>query len=187
MRNKKCLMLSALTAAILNVSVSHAATYQAFVVPTTDRGLNSSSTAIGEDGNVAVTVTGVASNTTSLFAPANIPIDLTLVNFDDTTLTNLLSDVDAVRNGDISDADYLVLAQYVLANNPTQNSVLLTAQRQRVGRFESYLGDQNGVTMLPVFDIVDSDIGGLSRSVNSIVNHVVSEDIYLGESSAPYT
>ena len=187
MRNKKYLVRSALTAAILSTSVSHAATYQAFLVPTTDRGLNSTATAIGENGNVAVSVTGIASNTTSLFAPANIPIDLTLVDFEDTTLTTLLSDVDAVMNGNISDEDYLVLAQYVLANNPTTNAPLLTTERQRVARFESYLGDQNGVAALPIFDVVDTDIGDFSRSVNSVVNHVVNDDFYLGESSAPYT
>ncbi|TDF41804.1 DUF3466 family protein [Alteromonadaceae bacterium M269] len=187
MRNKKYLVRSALTAAILSTSVSHAATYQAFLVPTTDRGLNSTATAIGENGNVAVSVTGIASNTTSLFAPANIPIDLTLVNFEDTTLTTLLSDVDAVMNGNISDEDYLVLAQYVLTNNPTTNAAIFTAERQRVGRFESYLGDQNGVAALPIFDVIDVDIGDFSRSVNSVVNHVVNDDFYLGESSAPYT
>jgi hypothetical protein len=185
-KNKKCMVLSALTAAILNVSASHAATYEAFVIPTTDVGLNSSATAIGEDGSVSVTVTGVASNTTQNFAPANIPIDLTLVDFEDPALTFFLSDIEEVMNGNISDEDYIVLASYVLDNNPTTNTSILLSERQRVGRFESYLGDQNGATALPIFDIFDSDIGGLTRSINSVVNRVVDQDIYLGESSAPF-
>lgn len=186
MKHKKCMMLSALTAALLSASASHAATYEAFVIPTADLGINTTASAIGEDGSVAVTVTGIASNTTSLYAPANIPIDLSLVDFEDTTLVALLSDIDEVMNGNISDEDFVVLAQYVLSNNPISNVALLTTQRQRVARFESYLGDQNGVSSLPTFDIVDSDIGDLSRSVNSIVNGVASQDIYLGEASAPY-
>ncbi len=180
-------MLSAITAAMISSTATHAATYEAFVIPTTDIGLNSTATAIGEDGNVSVTVTGIASNTTQFFAPANIPFDLTLVDFEDPALTFFLSDIDAVMNGDINDGDAIILASYILNNNPISNTATLSTQRQRVGRFESYLGDQNGVTGLSVFDIFDSDIGDLSRSINSVVNTVVDQNLYLGESSAPYT
>ena len=151
--------LSALTAVILNVSVAQAATHEAFLIPTTDVALNSSAMAIGEDGNVAVTVTGTASNTTQFFAPAN---------------------------GVISEDDFIILATFVLSNNPLSAGSQINPERQRVARLESYLGDQNGATALPILDVFDSDIGDVTRSVNSVINKVIDQNTYLGEANAPY-
>jgi uncharacterized membrane protein len=159
MKNKKCMALSALTAVILNVSVAQAATHEAFLIPTTDVALNSSAMAIGEDGNVAVTVTGTASNTTQFFAPAN---------------------------GVISEDDFIILATFVLSNNPLSAGSQINPERQRVARLESYLGDQNGATALPILDVFDSDIGDVTRSVNSVINKVIDQNTYLGEANAPY-
>lgn len=178
--------LSALTAVILNVSVAQAATHEAFLIPTTDVALNSSAMAIGEDGNVAVTVTGTASNTTQFFAPANIPIDITLLDFEDPSLAILLSDVEAVMNGVISEDDFIILATFVLSNNPLSAGSQINPERQRVARLESYLGDQNGATALPILDVFDSDIGDVTRSVNSVINKVIDQNTYLGEANAPY-
>jgi hypothetical protein len=186
MKNKKCMALSALTAVILNVSVAQAATHEAFLIPTTDVALNSSAMAIGEDGNVAVTVTGTASNTTQFFAPANIPIDITLLDFEDPSLAILLSDVEAVMNGVISEDDFIILATFVLSNNPLSAGSQINPERQRVARLESYLGDQNGATALPILDVFDSDIGDVTRSVNSVINKVIDQNTYLGEANAPY-
>lgn len=162
------------------VATAQAATYEVVEIDTQDIALNALATAIGEDGQVSVLTTGVLNNLSANFSPANPIIDISLLNFSD-TLIALLEDPDAVMQGNISPADYLtILNNFILLGQAN-------LQTQRIGRYETFVGDENGIVRVPAFDQFDQDIGDITRSTSTEINKMLNTDVFVGEGSAPYT
>lgn len=91
-------LAAALSLAIFVGANAHSAQYQVVELPLADKADSSFSAAIGADGEVLVNAQ----------LPYNVPIDLSLVNFEDENYLDLLTDPDAARVGNFNINDYLL-------------------------------------------------------------------------------
>ena len=105
----KTRLTAALSLALLAVSVE-AATYRVVELAVTDEARNSFPTAINGDGNITVNVS----------SPYNIPIDLTLLDFESAALVDGLTDVESASIGNFNSTDYEILLASIRAavNSP---------------------------------------------------------------------
>lgn len=174
-------------AALGTIASVHGATYEVIELDTTQISLNAFATGIGEDGLVSFLATGQANGPVIGFTgevvnygPGNPIIDLSLVNFSDTLIAQL-EDPDSAMQGIFTQADYITILTTAIL--PGQAGL----RTQRIGRFESYIGDENGIARVPVFDQFDQDLGDITRSTSTFINSITNEGLFVGEAGAPYT
>lgn len=131
----KTSLAAALSLALLMIPVSHAAKYRVVELLVADKGQSIFPTAINDGGNITV-------NVSSAF---NVPIDLELLDFESQALIDILTDVDAARNGNINSVDYEILLALIKSADGTQSA-------QQIASTVSFLASENETSFIPGFD-----------------------------------
>ena len=162
-------LVTALTISLTSIPAAHAARYQIVELPVQDKGVHTFSSVISNSGEVGASAT-------SLFNP---PIDVSLLDFDDETLVNSLTDPDGVQQGNINDEDLLILYNRIESNESNQFY-------QQIGDTQSFLTEQNNVEDIVGFDVFSDELNGLTRSINTVVTGITSSSVIVGSSQAPY-
>jgi uncharacterized membrane protein len=171
MTKTKLYPFSTLALACLSLGVS-AASYEVVELDAADKGVSSFAAAINQQGQTGVLVQ----------TPFNPPIDISLLNLEENeALREQLNDPEAVESGQISEEDLVIIYRFLVGSVPSN---LLY---QKLGSVQSYLSDEAGSSEETGFDIVDADMGQLSRSVDTFVTDINSQGDVSGYGSAPYT
>ncbi|MCF2947135.1 DUF3466 family protein [Paraglaciecola aquimarina] len=130
----------ALSLALLTVSNVHGAKYKVVELPVADKGYNSFPTAINESGNITVNVK----------EPYNTPIDIELLDFEQESFTDNLTDIDAAKSGNFNLADY----SYVLSGlTSNQGSQFI----QKIANITSYSATEVESSFIPGFGSMNAD------------------------------
>ncbi|GGD52486.1 DUF3466 family protein [Lacimicrobium alkaliphilum] len=171
MTKAKLYPFSTLALACLSLGVS-AASYEIVELDATDKGVATFATAINSQGQTGILVQ----------TPFNPPIDTSLLNLSENqTLRDQLNDPEAVEAGQISAEDRVIIYRYLVGTVPG-NPLF-----QKLGSIHSFVTDSSGSNEVTGFDIVDTDMGGLTRSVDTYVTDINSQGDVAGYGSAPYT
>jgi probable HAF family extracellular repeat protein len=152
---KKTRLAALLSISLLSVSALHAAQYRVVELAVTDKGLSTFPTAINNSGDVSV-------NVENLYSPI---IDVSLINFELESLINVLTDIDAAKAGNLNDFDYLLLYKYITDNK--QNPLF-----QQLANQNSYVANNDTSTLLPVFDLLNTDTGLYNGSTTTNVRAI---------------
>ena len=126
---------------------AQSAVYDVEVLPVNDLAVNAFARSIDESGMVIVT-------TQNLF---NQPIDLTLINFDEPSFTDLLEDAAAAESGNFTDTDYINIINSLRAN--TANNVTFT---QKLAEFRSMTYDGQISSHIRGFDQENVNTDGIT-------------------------
>lgn len=169
MNKNRLASVSALTLSLLATSVQ-AATYQVVELASNSKGLNNFGQSINENGDTLSYVQ----------ASFNPKIDVSLLDLtDNPTLTDSLSDLDGVRNGNINSEDLVIIYNYLRARNTDNIS-------QKIGSYASYLTSGNDVTQVAGNDVIVPELdNSLSNSVNTFAFHVNAQGNYVGSGMGP--
>lgn len=135
------------------------------LTPLLEKGVNNFATSINETGDVVSTVQ----------RPYNLPIDRTLLDFDSDALKDGLTDIDAAREGNFNQADYLWLF----------NRINLGLSSQRFAQYQSFSSDGNTAELVTAFDRLEADLGSYTMSADTFVS-AWKHDYLVGSSSAPF-
>ena len=163
-------LVTALSLSLASISAVEAARYRVVEVPVADKGVHSFSAAINNQGETAV-------NISSAFNP---PIDITLLNFEDESFTNTLTDPEGVQAGNINATDMLTLFNFIEGNENNQFV-------QQLGETQSFLfNDGTDVSDIVAFDVVTDDTNGLTRSNTTVTTDINNNSVIVGTSQDPY-
>lgn len=158
----------------------HAAVYDITEIDTANLARHAFPTAINNSGDVALAVNSpiLVTDTASISIPEyNIPIDLSLIDFETDSLTDSLTDPDAAQNGNFNLADYQVLLSAIIS---LQNNNIA----QKVVSFQSYKSENGVLEFIPAFDEEDDDFGGYTKGVETRVQDINDAGVMVGISQA---
>ncbi|MDF2177521.1 DUF3466 family protein [Aliiglaciecola sp. CAU 1673] len=163
--------LSALSLCLMAAN-SGAAEYRIMTLEGATAGQYSFAKDISGDGQVAYTLEDAF----------NPKIDLSLLDLENNqALLDLLEDPDAVKDGDISATDLQRLFDYLRSNNNISNPFF-----QKIGRYRSYISAGSELEEEVAFDVVDTELGYLSRSVDTQTQKMNQHGDRVGIASAPF-
>lgn len=162
-------LASALTLSLLTATSAYAAKYRVVELPLRDTGVNSFAVALNDKGEVATTVQ----------SPFRPPIDIDLIDFDSDFLTVNLTDLGAASVGNINDEDLLTLYSYILNGSSSQFF-------QQIANIQSYIVNEAEAEGLKAFDVIDSDLEGLTKSADTQVYGINNASATVGVSEAPF-
>ncbi|GAA0852039.1 DUF3466 family protein [Aliiglaciecola litoralis] len=175
-----------LTLSMLTLTSAHAAKYRVIELPLRDKGVNSFATAINERGDVVA----------SIESPFNPPIDIDIIDFESETLIRSLTDVNGASVGNINDADLLTLYNFITASTRGSNIVRNNFFRQsnestnpflqQIANVQSYVLVNNEAEAITGFDQVSQDLGGLTKSADTLVKGINAFSMTVGLAEAPY-
>jgi hypothetical protein len=178
-----------LTLSILTLTSAQAAKYSLIELPLRDFGVNSFGSAINEKGEVAA----------SIASPFNPPIDVDIINFDDETLIQSLTDANAASVGNINDEDLLTLYNFITAstrsgsgNTITRNNFFKQSNEsknpflQQIANVQSYVLVNNEAEAIVAFDEVSQELGGLTKSADTLVRGINGFSATVGLAEAPF-
>ncbi len=166
----KTRLAATLSLALIVAPVSQAARYRVVELPVTDKGQSTFPSAIGEDGNIIVNVTGAF----------NIPIDLDLLDFDSEALTNVLTDVESARIGNFNSTDYEILLSLIKAADGTQNS-------QQIANSVGFLASESETTYIPGFDQFSDQDNEFTFNSTTLVRDVNDSGFSVGTGEGFYS
>ncbi len=166
----KTRLAAALSLALIMAPVTQAARYRVVELPVTDKGQSSFPSAIGEDGNIIVNVTGAF----------NIPIDLDLLDFDSEALMNVLTDVESARNGNFNSTDYEIILALIKAADGTQNS-------QQIANSVGFLASESETTYIPGFDQFSDQDNEFTFNSTTLVRDVNDSGFSVGTGEGFYS
>lgn len=165
-------------AAIMSMAVfsqsSFAAVYQVAEIDTQNISRNAFAVDINASGDVILSV----NYSTALPVPEhNIPIDLTLIDFDSDAIADLMTDLESARNGDFNLADYQTILSLISATQGTDTT-------QRLVPWLSYVSDNGVLEFIPGLDMEDPDYGGYTKSVDTRVQGINDNGVIVGNTLA---
>lgn len=175
-------LASALTLSLLAVTSVEAAKYRVVELPLGDKGVNSFSVAINERGDIAA----------SIETPFDPPIDIDILNFQSETLIALLEDPASASIGNINDDDLAVLFNFITAsaNQPSeffpQSPETVNPFLQQIADVQSYVSSRFEVEPVIGFDVIDADLGSLTKSADTQVRGINRASVVVGTAEAPY-
>ena len=108
-------------------------------------------------------------------AEHNIPINLSLIDFENESLAADLTDIFAARNGDFNATDFEVILRYLSANQASDRVQPLTP-------WLSYTTDGNVLSYIPAFDEERSDYNGFTKTVETRVQAINDNGVVVGVS-----
>ena len=162
-------LATALTLSLISVSVAQAAKYRVVELSLDEKGVNSFSSAINDGGVVAAAAS-------TLYNP---PIDVSLLNFDDESFVNSLTDPDAAQAGNINTADLLTIYNLIEANESNQFF-------QKLGDTQSFRVEDNNVESIIGFDQFSDTFNGLSQSTTTLVYDINNSSVAVGTGEDAY-
>lgn len=165
----KTRLTAALTLALLVTPVTQAAKYKVVELPVAEKGKSSFSSAINEAGNITATVK----------LPYNVPIDLTLLDFDSSTLVNGLTDLDAARNGDFNQLDYEFILAFIKARDGLQSA-------QQIGITVSFLSNLDVTDYIAGFDQPSMPNNTFALSTNTTARDINNAGLVVGKGEGFY-
>jgi hypothetical protein len=165
----KTRLAAALSLALLVVPISQAAKYRVVELPVAEEGRNSFPSAINDDGDITVNVN----------LPFNIPIDLSLLDFESDTLINGLTDVQSASNGDFNLVDYELLLALIRSADGAQSA-------QQIANSISFLASENEINYIPGFDQLSTQDNEFSLSTTTIVRDINNSGLTVGGSEGFY-
>lgn len=118
--------------------------------------------------------------TTFPLAEHNIPIDLTLFDFEDDAIVDTLTDPDSASTGDYNLEDYQTLLSFIRALQGSN-------QTQHLASFLSYVSDNGVVSFIPGLDVEDVDFGGYTKTVETLAQAINDNGVIAGITQAPST
>ncbi|MDN4504226.1 DUF3466 family protein [Alteromonadaceae bacterium BrNp21-10] len=127
--------VASLTLLMLAAPSVSAAVYKVVELPLSEKARNSYPTAINNSGEYVASVDNI-------YKPS---INVDLLDFEDTTFTDLLTDVDAAKAGNFNDEDYALLYSFLSSN--TGNMLI-----QQLATYLSFKGDENQVDAISGFN-----------------------------------
>ena len=161
--------VSALTMTLVAASVQ-AATYDVVELQANGKGIHGFAQSVNERGDALMFVQ-------TPFKP-DIDVDLLDVT-DNPTLTDNLSDVDAVKAGNISTADLTAIYNHLRQRNADSLS-------QKIELYNSYEVNDSNVTVAPGFDVpVAAFDNRLSGSVNTYAFDINDQGVIVGSGIGP--
>ena len=166
----KTRLAATLSLALIVAPVSQAARYRVVELPGADKGQSTFPSAIGEDGNIIVNVTGVF----------NIPIDLDLLDFDSEALMNVLTDVESARNGNFNSTDYEIILALIRAADGTQSS-------QQIADSVGFLVSENDTTYIPGFDQFSDQNNEFTFNSTTLVRDINDSGFSVGTGEGFYS
>jgi hypothetical protein len=166
----KTRLAAALSLALIMAPVTQAARYRVVELPVTDKGQSSFPSAIGEDGDIIVNVTGAF----------NIPIDLDLLDFDSEALMNVLTDVESARIGNFNSTDYEILLSLIKAADGTQNS-------QQIANSVGFLASESETTYISGFDQSSDQNNEFTFNSTTLVRDVNDSGFSVGTGEGFYS
>jgi hypothetical protein len=166
----KTRLAAALSLALIMAPVTQAARYRVVELPVTDKGRSTFPSAIGEDGDIIVNVTGAF----------NIPIDLDLLDFDSEALMNVLTDVESARNGNFNSTDYEILLSLIKAADGTQNS-------QQIANSVGFLASESETTYISGFDQSSDQNNEFTFNSTTLVRDVNDSGFSVGTGEGFYS
>lgn len=175
-------LASALTLSLLAVTAVQAAKYRVVELPLRDKGVNSFSVAINQSGDIAA----------SIETPFDPPIDIDIINFQSETLIALLEDPIGASVGNITDDDLAVLYNFIISSGtPTseffpQSFEIINPFLQQIADVQSFVSSRFEVEPIIGFDVVDNDLGGLTKSADTQVRGINRASVVVGIAEAPY-
>ncbi|WP_416306943.1 DUF3466 family protein [Neptunicella sp. SCSIO 80796] len=152
---KKTNMAAILSSWLLMVSNAHSAQYRVVELPVTELGESTYPSAMNSAGEITV-------NVQSQYNPQ---IDIDLLDFSSTALTNNLTDVEAAESGDFSDSDYQYLYSYIVSN--AENQLF-----QQIASLNSYVATDSGSEIIHGFDTINADTGAYNNSATTQVRGI---------------
>lgn len=172
----------ALVAASLSVIFSQAtqaAVYEIVEMPMEEISLRGFSSSVNSAGDVGLVATGVF----------NPPIDLSLIDFENQTVIDGLTDIESARQGNFNAADLTFITSFIASESSTIS--------QQIANSQSYIVPAGATTaeqvvFVPGFDEIDPDLNGYSRSTDTRIRFLSDSDIAVGSSEGkfnktPYT
>jgi hypothetical protein len=165
----KTRLTAALSLALLVTPVTQAAKYEVIELPVAEKGKNSFSSAINQGGDITAIVQ----------LPYNVPIDLTLLDFESSILVNNLTDLDAAKNGDFNQADYEFILAFVRSGDGLQNS-------QQIATTVSYLSNSQTTDYITGFDQPSMPNNTFSLSTNTTVRDINDAGLVVGRGEGFY-
>ena len=166
----KTRLAATLSLALIVAPVSQAARYRVVELPVTDEGQSSFPSAIGEDGNITVNVSGAF----------NVPIDLDLLDFDSDSLINALTDIESARTGNFNSADYEILLALIRSADGTQSS-------QQIANTVSYLASENETSYIPGFDQLSDQNNEFTFNSSTVVRDINDSGFSVGTGEGYYS
>lgn len=174
-----------LTLSLLTVASAQAAKYRVVELPLREVGVNSFSSAINDKGDIVA----------SIEAPLDPPIDVDIIDFSNETLVNLLTDANAASVGNINDDDLLTLYSFITApqtNGGVLNPFFLQSNEstnpllQQIANVQSYVLINTEADPITAFDITRQDLGGLTKSADTLVMGINNSSATVGLAEAPF-
>jgi len=175
-------LASALTLSLLAVTSVEAAKYRVVELPLGDKGVNSFSVAINQSGDVAA----------SIETPFDPPIDIDILNFQSETLLALLEDPAGASVGNINDDDLAVLYNFLISSGtPTseffpQSFEIINPFLQQIADVQSFVLSRFEVEPIIGFDVIDTDLGGLTKSADTQIRGINRASVVVGTAESPY-
>lgn len=154
---------------------SFGALYQVTEIQTQDISRNAFATAINDSGDVLMSVN---LDTNFPLSEYNIPIDLSLIDFDSEAIADVLTDVDSARNGNFNLDDYLAILRSIQA---LQNF----SSQQPLVPWLSYLSENGSVSYVPGLDEENADYGGMTKAVETFAEAINDNGVIVGNSEGP--
>ncbi|WP_299074353.1 DUF3466 family protein [uncultured Paraglaciecola sp.] len=165
----KTRLAAALSIALLVAPISQAAKYRVVELPVGNVGENSFPSAINNNGTSIVNVSN----------PYNVPIDLTLLDFESDTLIDGLTDVESASNGDFNIADYEILLGLIRAADGSQSA-------QQIASNISFLVSEGASNYIAGFDQRFEGENTFSLSTNNITKDINDLGFAVGSAEGFY-
>lgn len=166
MRQLRLAMVAACLSGILQ-QTANAAVYEVIEMPTQEIAQHSFSASINNSGDVVLL-------TDEVFNP---PIDLSLLNFESTTLVDNLTDIDAAQNGNFNAVDLQFLSDFIQAQS--------LETFQKLTRYQSFLVSGNEASFITGFDTIDPELDTYARDTNTYVREINDAGVIVGLGDGP--
>ncbi|MCC2604358.1 DUF3466 family protein [Planctobacterium marinum] len=151
---------------------SHGALYQVTEIDTHAVSKNAFPVDMNESGDIVMSLTY---SSQFPLAEYNIPIDLSLIDFESETLQDNLTDIEAAQNGNFNLEDYQTILSVIRAGQGVRTV-------QRLVPWLSYVSDTGAVSYIPGFDVEDADYSGYTKSVDTRVKGINDSGVIVGNS-----
>lgn len=176
MKHFKFARIALISMAVFSQS-SHGALYEITEVDTQSVSRSAFPVNINESGDIVLSVTYDANFPIPEY---NIPLDLSLIDFESEALQDSLTDIEAAQNGDFNLEDYQALLTLIRAGQGLSTAQKLTP-------WLSYVAENGVAEYIPGFDQVDANYSGFSKSVETRVKAINDNGVIVGTSQGfPY-
>lgn len=152
---KKTRMAALLSLSFLSIQTVQSAQYKVVELPVTELGASSFPSAINNSGDVTV-------NIESLYNP---PIDVDLIDWESSTITSNLTDIESAQSGDFNAEDYAFLYSYITANS---ESLFF----QQIASLNAFVVSDDSADQVVGFDTIDSVSKEYTNSVTTQIESI---------------